>query len=242
MREDAVSGEFDPEYRGLYRIGGLAAWIVAFLTIAEIMAFIFFPQPSSIRGWFILFQTNPILGVLDFWGLEVLMYAMFVLVFLALYVVLRVVNKSAMAIALIVSLLGIAVFFATSNPFSLVPLSRQFATATNEVSRSTLLAAGEAILANTNQRAIGGFNTGLFLVSIAGLIFSAVMFRSTSFSRWTAYTGVVAFGLSLADYVRQAFTSSVIIALLLILPGALLLVIWFVLVGRSLWQKGKLRE
>jgi hypothetical protein len=87
------------------------------------------------------------------------------------------------------------------------------------------LAAGEALLANTNQRVVGGFNIGFFLVSVAGLIISSVMLRATSFRRLTADVGILAFGLSLADYLRQAFTSSVTIAFLLILPGALLIVV-----------------
>ena len=232
----------DPEYRSLYKIGGAAALTVAFLTVAEIIVFAFFPQPSTINEWFIAFEDNPFIGLLDFWGLEVPMYGMFALVFLALYVVLREVNKSGMAIAVTLALLGIAIFFATNNPFSMLSLSRQFTAATTDANRSALLAAGEALLANTNQRAIGGFNMGLLLVSVAGLIVSSVMLRATSFRRLTAYVGILAFGLSLADYLRQAFTSSVIIALLLILPGAFLLVIWFVLVGRRLTQLGHLGE
>ncbi len=232
----------DPAYRSLYRLGGVAALIVAFLTVAEIIVFAIFPQPSTISGWFILFQANPIIGLLDFWGLEVPMFAMFALVFLALYVLLREVNKSGMTIALTLALLGIAIFFATNNPFSMLSLSRQFAAATTDANRSALLAAGEALLANTNQRAVGGFNIGLLLVSVAGLTVSSVMRRANSFRRLTAYVGILAFGFSLADYLRQALTSSVTIALLLILPGAILLVIWFVLVGRRLSQLGHLGE
>jgi len=231
-----------PAYRSLYRLGGVAALIVAFLTVIEVIFFTLYPQPSTVRGWFELFQGSPIIGLLDFWGLEVPMYAMYAMVFLALYVVLRKVNKSGMAIALTLALLGIAIFFATTNPFSMLSLSRQFAAATSDADRSALLAAGEALLANTNQRVIGGFNMGLLLVSIAGLIVSSVMRRATSFRKLTAYVGILAFGLSLADYLRQAITSSVIIALLLILPGAFLLVIWFVLVGRRLSQLRHLGE
>jgi hypothetical protein len=240
MTQVAGPGSPDRAYRSLYRVGGVAAWIVASLTVAEIIAFALFPQPSTVADWFNLFQANPILGLLDFWGLEVPMYAMFAIVFLALYILLRKTNESWMAIALTFALLGIAVFFATNNPFSMLSLSRQFAAATADANRSTLFAAGEAILAHTNQRAVGGFNLGLLLVSAAGLITSCVMSGATSFRRLTAYVGVLAFGLSLADYVRQAITSSAIIALLIILPGALLLVIWFVLVGRRLWQLGHL--
>jgi hypothetical protein len=226
----------------LYRLGGVAAWIVAFLTVAEIAAFVLFPPPSTVRDWFGLFQSSPIIGIVDFWGLEVPLYAMFALVFLALFAALKEVDKGVVAIALALALLGIAVFFATNNPFSMLTLSRQFSNATTEASRSTLLAAGEALLANTNQRAVGGFNIGLFLISVAGMIVSWAMRNSRSFRRPTAYLGIAAFALSLADYVRQALTSSVAIALLVILPGALLLVLWLVLVGRRLWQLGQIGE
>ena len=242
MSQVAGATTSEPAYRSLYRLGGAAAFIVAFLTVAEVVAFVFFPQPSTMSDWFILFQTNPIIGLLDFWGLEVPMYLMLAIVFLALYVVLRRDSESGMAIALTLALLGIAIFFATNNPFSMLSLSRMFAAATTEANRSALLAAGEALLANTNQRAIGGFNIGLFLVSTAGLIVSLVMRRADSFRRSTAYVGILAFGFSLADYLRQALTSSVPIALLLILPGAVLVVIWFVMLGRRLSQSGRLGE
>jgi hypothetical protein len=107
----------------------------------------------------------------------------------------------------------------------MLSLSDQYAAATTEAQRSTLLAAGQAILANTSQRGVGGFNVALFLVSVAGLTTSWVMHQSESFGKPTAYAGIVVYGLSLADYVRQALTSSAAIALLVILPNALFVVI-----------------
>lgn len=240
MNPDSSLEAVDPAYSGLYKVGGVAAFAVAVLTVVEVIFFIFYPQPSTVDGWFELFQGTPIIGLLDFWGLEILMYVMIPLVFFALYVLLRENHKSGMAIAFTFALLGIAIFFATNNPFSMLSLSRKFAAATTDVQRSTLLAAGEAILANTNQRAIGGFNIGLFLISTTGLIVSSVMLNTNTFGRLTAYIGILAFGLSLADYFRQAFTSSIFIALLLILPGAFLIVVWFTLVGLRLLQLGGL--
>lgn len=225
-----------------YRVGGVAALVVALLTVMEVVFFIIFPPPSTVNGWFELFQSSPIIGLLDFWGLELFMYAMFILVFLALYIALKRVNQWGMAVALTLALLGVAIFYATNNPFSMLTLSNKYAAATTEVERATLVAAGEAVLASTNQRAVGGFNIGLFLVSVAGLIVSVVMLRATAFSRATACIGILAFGLSLADYIRQAITSSVAIALLVILPGALLLVVWFSLLGWRLLQLGRLKE
>ncbi len=45
--------------------------------------------------------------------------------------------------------------------------------------------------------------------------------------------------LSLVDYLRQIVTQSAIIALLVILPNALMIVVWYVLVGRRLYQLGR---
>jgi hypothetical protein len=230
----------DRAYKSLYRLGGVAAIIVTVLTLVEVVIFTFYPQPGTISGWFMLLQSNRLIGLMDFWGLEVPMYVMFTLVFLALYVALRKTDEGIMLIALTFALLGIGIFFATNNPFTMLSLSNQYTAATTDAQRSTLLAAGQTVLANTNQRAIGGFNMGLCLVSVAGLMISSVMLRSRSFSRLTAYVGIVTFALSLADYLRQALTSSVIIALLVILPNVLFLVIWFVLIGRRLYQLGRL--
>jgi hypothetical protein len=228
----------DSAYNNLYRLGAVAAFFVVALTLGEVVGLAFYPQPSTVKDWFTLFQEDRIIGLLDFWGLEVPMYAMFTFVFLAFYVVLRKANKSLMAIAITFALLGTGIFFATNNPFSMLSLSNQYAAATSDVDRSTFLAAGQAILTNTNQRAVGGFNMGLFLVSVAGLIVSWVMLQSKSFSKTTAYWGILANSLSLADYLREALTQSETVALLVILPGALCLIVWYILVGRRLYQLG----
>ena len=228
----------DSAYKSLYRLGGAAALVVVVLILGVVIGFTVYPQPSTVSDWFELFQSNKVIGLLDFWGLEVPMYAMFALVFLALYVALREADQGRMAIAITFSLLGVGIFLATNNPFSMLSLSDQYAAATTDAQRTTLLAAGQAVLANTSQRVVGGFNVGLFLVSVAGLIVSSVMLQSSSFSRSTAYVGILAYTLSLVDYLRQIVTQSATIALLVILPNALLLVVWFVLVGRRLYQLG----
>ena len=239
MTTEATAPEtVEPAFKSLYKLGGVAAFLVAALTLAEVVGFTFYPQPGTVSEWFMLFQSNRIIGFLDFWGLEVPMYIMFTLVFLALYAVLRKANEGLMLIALTFALLGTGIFFATNNPFTMLSLSNQYAAATTDAQRATLLAAGQTVLANTSQRAAGGFNMGLFLVSVAGLIISSVMLRSNSFSRLTAYMGILTFALSLADYLRQALTSSVVITLLVVLPNVLFLVVWFILVGRRLYQLG----
>lgn len=232
----------DSSYKGLCRLGGAAALIAALLTLSEVILLALYPQPGAVSGWFRLFQDHPIIGLLDAWGLELPMYLMFIPVFLAFYLVLGRSDKGWMALATILALLGVGIFLATNNPFSMLSLSHQYAAATTNADRSALLAAGQAWLANTNQRAVGGFNTGLFLVSVAGLIVSPVMLRSSAFTKATAFVGILANSLSLVDYVREALTASAVVALLVILPNALLLVVWLTLAGRRLNQLGRSRR
>jgi hypothetical protein len=231
MKRVADSVAVDTSYQNLYKPGGVAAFIAAVLVLGEVIILAIYPQPGTIRDWFTLIQSNRIIGLMDLWLLEVPMYLMFILMFLAIYVVLRKANHGLTLTALVIALLGIGIFLATNNPFSMLSLSNQYAAAATDAERSTFLAAGQALLLNTNQRAIGGFNMGLFLVSVAGLIFSSVMLKSNIFSRLTALFGILAHALSLIDYLRQALTSSSIIALLVILPNALFLVIWYFQIG-----------
>lgn len=229
---------FSSEWKGLFITGGVAALVVVVITLVEIVFFMVYPQPVTVSDWFQQFQNNKLIGLIDFWGLEILMYVMFILVFLALNVSLRNTNQSLMAIASVFALIGIGVFFATNNPVSMLNLSDQYARATTAEERSIFLAAGEALLANTSQRGVAGFNIALFLVSIAGLLSSIVMLQSNVFTKSTAIMGVLAFGLSLTDYLRQAVTKSLEIALIVIMLGALFLVIWFILVGLRLIRLG----
>ena len=230
----------DSAWKGLYKVGGAAALIVTVLLLIEIIVFTAYPLPSTVIGYFTLFQSNRLLGLLDLYLLEILTYALFVPMFLAIYVALRRANESYMALATTLAIIGIAVFLATNNPFSMLSLSDQYAAATTDAQRSLFLAAGQAILANTNQRAVEGFNIGLLLVSVAGLIVSAVMLRSNIFSKVTAYVGILANAISLAEYFRLAFVPAAVLLLLIIATASgLLLLIWYILIARRLFQLGQ---
>jgi hypothetical protein len=237
----------DSNWKSLYKFGGAAALIVAVLFPIQIIVMIAYPLPSTVIGYFTLFQSNRLIGLLDLYLLEIPAYALFVPMFLALYAALRRANESYMALATTLAIIGIAVFLATNNPFSMLSLSDQYAAATTDAQRSLFLAAGQAMLANTNQRAVEGFNMGLLLVSVAGLIvsavISAVMLRSNIFSKVTAYVGILANALSLADYFRLAFVpAAVLLLLFLAITSCLLLMIWYILIARRLFQLGRLEK
>jgi len=239
MNQVANAESTDSRWKGLYKVGGAAALVAAMLLATEIIVFIIWPLPSTVTGYFTLFQSNRLIGLLDFYLLEFLAYALFVPVFLAISVALRRANESYIALATTLAMIGIAVFLATNNPFSMLSLSDQYAAATTDAQRSLFLAAGQAILASTNQRAVGGFNTGFLFFSIAGLMVSTVMLQSKTFSKVIAYVGVLAFAVSLADYFRIVFMPSILLLLLIIATvSGILMLIWLILIARRLFQLG----
>lgn len=227
-------------WKSLYKVGSAAAFIAAALLLVEIVVFTIWPQPGDAAGYFLLFQDSKLIGLLDFYLLEFFTYILFVPVFLALYAAIRRANESYMALALVLAVAGVAVFLATNNPFSMLSLSNQYAAAATEVQKELYLAAGQAILVNTNQRAVEGFNMGFFLLSTAGLIISIVMLRSKIFGKTIAYIGILTFAGSLIDYVRVIFWPSLTLFLLIIaVYSGFMLLVWLVMIARRLLQLGQ---
>jgi len=225
----------DSKWKSLYKIGGMAAILAAVLLLIEIIVFTLWPQPTTALGYFTLIQSNKLIGLIDFYLLEFIAYALFIPIFLALYMALKRLNESYMLLSITLAIVGITIFLATNNSFSMIPLSNQYLIATTEVQKSILLAAGQTLLVNTGQRAVWGFNTGFLLISIAGLLISKIMLQSNIFSKTTAYVGILAFAISLADYIRIIFLPSELILLLIIaILSGILLLVWLVLIGRSL--------
>jgi hypothetical protein len=128
----------------------------------------------------------------------------------------------------------------------MLSLSDQYAAAATEAQRTTLLAAGQAMLA-INRFSDPGAHPGaggymsLLLIAAAGMITSVVMLRSDVFNRATAYVGILASGLDLAYCVAFAFVPAVdseLLAVCFISAAGLFLMIWHILIGRRLFQLG----
>ena len=79
----------------------------------------------------------------------------------------------------------------------MLSLSEQYVTAASDAQRTTLLSAGQALLAINRftgagaHPGSGGF-ISLFLIAAAGILASLVMLRSDLFHRAAAYVGIVA--------------------------------------------------
>ena len=234
----------DSGWKSLYRFGGVAALMAGVIFRRnlgpEISLFSAQKQPGPIIDWFTLLQNNRLLGLSYLNLFDMVDYALVGLMFLALYLALRRANKSYMAIATSLGLIGITVYFASNTALSMLSLSSQYAAATTDAQRSMFLAAGQALLAINNPGAIyqgTGIYMSFLLLALTGLMISAVMLRSNIFSRVTAYVGILASALDLAYCITFAFMPAITVYLLS--AAGLLLMIWHILIGLRLLQLGR---
>ena len=252
MNQVANADTPDSSWKSLIRISGVAALIAGVLfrrnIAAEVGLFTQQETPVTVGNWFELLQNNRLLGLVYLNIFDLVNYALVGLMFLALYAVLRRANKSYMAIATTLGFMGIAVYFASNTAFSMLSLSDQYAVATTEAQKTMLVAAGQAMLALSRFSSPGahpgtGGYVSLLLIAGAGMIISVVMLRSGVFNRATAYVGIVASAFDLAYCIAYAFLPAVdsdLLAVCFIPAAGLFLMIWHILIGRRLFQLGRL--
>jgi len=179
----------------LYRFAAVAAiTIVASIPIA-LYVFIVWPPPVSITDWYAFLQANKVAGVIDLDLVLLIDQILAVPVVLALYVTLRDKNEALVLLGTVGALMG-AVLLVVSREatFTLPMLSDQFAAATSDLQRTTLLAAGQTLLATFNGTAFG---VGYALVGVSGLLITVVMLRHPAFSSAVAWTGIATYALAI---------------------------------------------
>lgn len=226
---DAETADF--RWKSLYRVGGMTALTMVVLILIQSFIFIAYPPPSTVIDYFTLFQNNKILGVLSLDLLLTVINVLLILIYLALYVALRRINESFMAIALTIGLVGIVLYLVSREAtFSMLSLSDQYAAATTDAQRSVFLAAGQVMLTIYNGTT---FAMSYVFGGVVLLIISAVMLRSNIFSKVTAYVGILMGMLMLVP--PTAGTIWLFLSLVSLVPTA----IWLILIARRLFQLGQ---
>lgn len=223
----------------LYKLGAVSALLILFTAVLEIVI-TFLPggyaSADTVVDWFNLLHTNWFLGLRNLGLLNIVMTALGIPLFFAMYSIHRQADPTLSTLALIISFVGVAVFYATNRAFSMLDLSIQYAAATTELQRYILEAAGQAMLAVGQSHTPGTF-IGFFFSEAAGIMISVVMVRCRIFSRLTGYAGVLGFGMLLVYEVSQSFVPALVgIALVFALIGGLLNLLWYGLIAHRLFQ------
>lgn len=213
-------------WRSLYRIGAIAAVISVVVIPLSMVAFFAWPLwPENILA---VIQEDPLAGLmgLDFGYLLSNVFA--IPFFLALYVTLKEVNEGWSLVALPLGLIGLVCLVLARPIPEMFALSDQWAAAATESERATYLVAGESMLAHFHGMA---YHAHYVLGSASLLISSFLMLRSNTFSKATAYVGIVTNVVVFGLYVP-------VVGLYLSLLSVVGYLVWYILIAHRLIQLG----
>jgi hypothetical protein len=222
----------DPSWRGLYRAGGVAAALYVVLILIPLVLLATTPQPPLSGGaatlqYIASHKPVYLIELVSFVGLS--LPAM--VVFLALYVALKQLNKSHAALGALVGIASevIALAYNSSPPSlngGLVYLSDHYVAATTAAQRTALTTAAEGLIAVSNAVNAAGILTALGI-----LILSLVMLKGI-FHKSVAYLGIVTGALGIVSEALRDILGPGYIVYGLLLP------IWFLAIGWKLYRLG----
>ena len=214
-------------WKDLYNIAGVAAFITALIIPISIAAFFIWPPfPDDIFG---VIQASRLAGLMSLDFLYLLGNVFAIPVLLVLYITLRRSNESLSLLALVLGLIGLIALIQARPVIEVMALSDQYAAATSEAERTIIMAAKEAVLAQFRGTAFGAH---YILGSLALLIFSFVMLRSTVFSKAAAYVGIVTNVVVFGYYVP-------VVGVYISLVSVLGYLIWWIMLGLRFFRLAK---
>jgi hypothetical protein len=135
-----------------------------------------------------------------------------------------------MITGLTLGLLSTVLFIASNPAFAMLTLCNQYFSAANETLRTTILSAGQAVMAAWQGSA---FQVSYITGSLAAILISIGMLRSPAFGRFTAIMGILANGIAFGLYVP-------VIGVYISVFSVVFLWIWYLLIARGLLKLGKI--
>ncbi|HOY30671.1 MAG TPA: DUF4386 family protein [Bacteroidales bacterium] len=220
----------------LYRVGSIAAFLIAILMFGEILVYALIPNSDDPLEIFKLFNNSNLSGLLFFDLLGMISYILFIPFILSLYMILKKSDRAILLPGTILFFIGIAIFFANNTGFSVLRLSNQYDLATTNEEKAMCIAACKTMITLFD---VNAFLVSYVLVSVAWTMISYVMLNSKIFIRKAAYAGLFA-GLSgvIAEIIENTLNQFLVIAISFYFLAIVFLIIWVTLSGRQLYQMG----
>jgi hypothetical protein len=235
MTEFALKDEGENRIK-LYRLGSIAAFLIALLMLGEIVVYALIPNCDSPLEIFRLFHSSPLAGLLFFDLLGMISYLLFIPFILSLFMILKNTNGALITIATILFFIGVAGFFANNTGFSVLSLSRQYDAAVSEAEKSMLLTACKTMITLFD---VNAFLVSYCIVSLAWSMISYAMLKSSIFSRSSSMFGLIS-GLSglIAEIIENTISQLLYVAIGFYFLAIVFLILWVIFTGRQLYRMG----
>jgi hypothetical protein len=206
MSTNTTTANKNASNKNLYRLAGLAALSVILVGFMDIgMTFLpgsTSPEAGAVLEWFELYRTSVHYGLRGLGLFNILNTSLTVILFFALFQVHRQTNRTLALLALVVMVLGSAVYIANNRALPMLSLSNQYSAAGSQSEKDIITAAGMGMLAQGEDFTPGTF-VGFTLVETAGVLMSLVLISGKIFNKWTGWA-------CLAGYVLLIVFSSLV--------------------------------
>lgn len=229
MTQSTAAAPLGLSEKWIYRLGSAAAATVVLFVVIQAPVFMTNPIPETVLGHIRQINDNKLVGLVDLDLAFALSMILFVGLYAALFAALRRTNPVAALVGLCAGLASSLLYLAVNPTLSFLYVSDQYAAATTDAQRASLVAAGEALWANYQGT---GFAVAFILSGVAILGFSLAMLRSREFNRWTAYIGLLLGVVMLVPPLPSLGTFGVTASYVSLVP----LVVWNLLVAWRLFR------
>jgi hypothetical protein len=221
-----------------YKFGAWSCVLLMVYTLVTILVVsLIGGPPQTVEECFNMLRENRIGGLLRLDLLTVFVMPLYFVLFYALYRSLGEINNTLAALSTVFIFAGVTMFLSAPSVFSYVRLSDGYWNAQTEAVKNQFWGAAEAILATDIWNGTGARISGL-LVQTGAVVLSVLMLRSASFSKLTAYTGILTHGLDLIHIVFAFFMPAVANGIMGV--AGVLYLLWFPLITVSFFRLSRL--
>ena len=233
---DMVEGD----WKSFYRLAGAGVLLsVVFIAVDMVMT----PAGAdpgvgkmSAVDWFANFNSSWLAGLRNYGMINVINTILTIPLYLALYHLHRKLSPAYGALALVLYLLGAAIYIANNRALSMLDLSEQYGAAVTEAEKSLLVTSGTVLMAQSEDFTPGSF-LGFFVSLLGTLSMMLVMLRGRVFSRGFTLAGLVGAGCMMFFTITATFARSIYdLAMIFAGVGGLLLIAWDIYMALGMFR------
>lgn len=229
-------------WKWVFKLGTLTALIAMSANLTDIIVgfggtdIVIYGTRSAIE-WFAVYQDSWFRGVYGLGILNIVYMIAMLPVYFALFGAHFEKQTAAAALTLVIFLIAMSMYISNNAAIPLLVLSDKYSLATTDLQRTTLVAAGEAILSRGEDFTAGSF-IPLFLSGLAAICISIIMLRGGIFGKVHAWIGIVGFTFLSIFTIIATFVPALYSFAFYFLAsiGGLLALSWFALVARRFFQ------
>jgi len=171
----------------LYRAGVMATTFMVTMIPVQIAFFLIWPHPTNILDWFTLFNNNWIIGLISFDFLYLLSMIAAIFLYIALFSALYEKQNSLSIFALIIGLIGLAIYFPSNTSLEMLSISKQYLHASTGYEQGLYIASGQTLYSIWKGTA---YSIYYVLNGIALILFFLAMAKNSNFRKSTSYIGL----------------------------------------------------